>query len=1018
MPRTDIGSGSRANRAQLEDALRATEERLALALSAGELATWDWDLRTGNIVWSDARYCMEGYAVGALAPDNEPLEMRVHPEDRAASTAALIEARDQRRAYRHEFRALHVDGTVHWLSAHGRYFYDNTGKPCRMIGAIRDVTERTRAELAVRASENRQAFLLELSDTLRALADPIAVQSEACRLLCERLQTDRVYYAECDSVAGEIAVRWDYVRGDAPSLVGLYPLSAFDWVWPAFREGKTVVVNDARTSPTIPEAQRPALEAIHVGSFILGPLIMDDGVIIALSVAAVAPRVWTSEEAYLVQQVVERTYSAVERARAEAALRASEARHAFLLALSDRLRTLGDPMEIQLAASRLLTEYLHVPRCFYTECDEGTATVRCEHVVGDAPSMKGVYNFSDFAAAVANLRAGEPYVASDSAVRPVSANVRRELEQRRQGGEITIPLVKRGKLVATLTVSDVVARAWTPLDVSLVQETAERTWAAVERAQAEEALRESMEWTRLAAAAARLYAWDLDIATGRLRISDEVQQAQGFDVRPDLRAGIPIACHPDDEPRVQREFADALARGDDFEIEYRRRATEAHSHRWACSTGKVIHDRSGAPIRAIAVTQDISVRKLADTLLRESELRVRALLSEETKARAASEAANRAKDEFLATLSHELRTPLAAILLWASALRSEAMPAKQLSRAIDAIVQSAKSQSQLIEDLLDLSRLTSGKFVLVRSPVDLAAVTHAAIEIVRPSAESKKIALTAHIEAGLDEVVLDGARTKQILWNLLANAVKFTPEGGHVNLTLRLVAEQLQFEVIDTGAGIAPDFMPRLFEKFSQADMAETRQYMGLGIGLALTKQLVELHGGTIEAESEGHQCGALFRVRLPFVRSEPSSESAAARTVTAVSSNSPLADLNVLVVEDDVNTRDALQWMLSRAGADVVAVPTAPEALAALSGEHEPDVIVSDLGLPGMSGYELIERIGLEYERRGKRRPPSCAVSAHARDVDRERAIDAGFDIYVAKPVTAARLIEAVADLRDIAAT
>ncbi len=420
--------------------------------------------------------------------------------------------------------------------------------------------------------------------------------------------------------------------------------------------------------------------------------------------------------------------------------------------------------------------------------------------------------------------------------------------------------------------------------------------------------------------------------------------------------------------------------------------------------------------------------------LRESEARARTLLADATAARREAEAANRAKDEFLATLSHELRTPLAAIFLWAGALRSGSLPLHDLARAIDAIVQSAESQSRLIEDLLDLSRLKSGKLLLAPAPVDVAALVASAADIIRPAAASKQITLSAEIAPGLGTASFDGARLKQVLWNLLSNATKFTQPGGSVTLRARKEAGELVMEVADTGEGITPDFMPHIFERFRQADMRETRRYGGLGIGLALSKQLVELHGGSIEAESAGRDQGSLFRVRLPWVACERAI--AAAESADGLRGDElerRLSGVTVLLVEDDANTREALALTLSRAGAMVVPAASGPEALARLrpaaghsaaleapAGVEEPQtttVIVSDLGLPGMSGYQLIEQVVSSYARRGEQPPPACAVSAHARDVDRARAIDAGFDLYLAKPVTPEQLIDTVESLRDIAA-
>jgi CheY-like chemotaxis protein len=309
--------------------------------------------------------------------------------------------------------------------------------------------------------------------------------------------------------------------------------------------------------------------------------------------------------------------------------------------------------------------------------------------------------------------------------------------------------------------------------------------------------------------------------------------------------------------------------------------------------------------------------------------------------------------------------------------------------------------------------LASGKLSLAPAPTDVRRVIRQAVDMVTPTMLAKRLRFTDVVDADLGAATLDGVRLKQILGNLLANATKFTPDGGAVALRARRANGTIELEVADTGEGFAPDLVPHLFDRFWQADMGETRQHMGLGIGLALAKQLATLHGGTIEARSDGPGLGATFRVRIPWV--EASDDDVEERRSSLPNDERPLANLVVLLVEDDAHTREAMRWMLLQAGATVVAVATCLEALDLLDADPPTDVVVSDLGLPLMSGYELIERIAERRRARGLPVPPACAVSAHAREVDRQRALTSGFDMYLAKPVTAERLIEAVTDLRDV---
>jgi signal transduction histidine kinase/ActR/RegA family two-component response regulator len=421
------------------------------------------------------------------------------------------------------------------------------------------------------------------------------------------------------------------------------------------------------------------------------------------------------------------------------------------------------------------------------------------------------------------------------------------------------------------------------------------------------------------------------------------------------------------------------------------------------ATFQPICDASGVVTHVMAVIIDVTEHALAKQRLESQNRELRL--------------ADTAKDAFLATLSHELRTPLAAILLWVDTLRSGSVPFEEIGRAVDAIAHSTESQSRLIDDLLDLSRLVSGRLVLNPSSVALAHLVGAAVDIIRPIAKSKGVELEIDIRDAHGSIVLDSARIKQVLWNLLSNATKFTPAGGNVKLSMKRSENALEVEVSDTGKGISPEFAPHLFERFRQAETDLTNR-RGLGIGLALSKQLIELHGGTIGAYSEGAGRGSVFRFRLPWIEPAPSSHPIDGDELHA-SAGPSLAGVTVLLVEDDSHTRTAMQWTLERAGAKVMSADGAEEALARLetlsSQELRSLVVVSDLGLTGVSGYEFIERLASRCEMRGWSIFPSCAVSAHARDVDRRRAFDSGFNLYITKPVTPERLVEAVEELRDL---
>jgi signal transduction histidine kinase/ActR/RegA family two-component response regulator len=382
-----------------------------------------------------------------------------------------------------------------------------------------------------------------------------------------------------------------------------------------------------------------------------------------------------------------------------------------------------------------------------------------------------------------------------------------------------------------------------------------------------------------------------------------------------------------------------------------------------------------------------------------------------------AEHANRLKDDFLATVSHELRTPLSAVIGWAQMLRSKQLPADREAQAIKAIERNAASLTHIIDDLLDVSRIIAGTLHITPQPVDLAAVTQTTLDVVKPLAVKKHVELRFSVEPGSRALVSgDDARLQQVIWNLLANAVKFTPAGGRVEVSIERVGSSIDVNIADTGQGIAPEFVPHVFERFRQADEAPSRRHGGLGLGLAIVRQLVELHGGTVRAASEGLGRGATFTVRLPILAAG-THESALVERRSAASMKSPtlrsqrrLDNLRILVVDDDADGRTLTTLVLTQARASVRAVASAREALQLLEVER-PDVLVSDIGLPDEDGYSLIRRVR-QHEAEQGGFLPAIALTGYARAEDRIRALAAGFQAHVVKPLAPAELIAVIADV------
>ena len=469
--------------------------------------------------------------------------------------------------------------------------------------------------------------------------------------------------------------------------------------------------------------------------------------------------------------------------------------------------------------------------------------------------------------------------------------------------------------------------------------------------------------------------------------------------------------HPDDRERAWATWRHSLATGEAYEIEYRLRH-HSGEYRWTLGRALPVRDEHGEIERWFGTCTDIDAMK---GLMTEREH----LLESERNARTEAERAGRIKDEFLATLSHELRTPLNAILGWSQILRGNGgASGEDLAEGLATIERNARAQTQIIEDLLDMSRIISGKVRLDVQRLDLAAVVQAGIDTVRPAADAKGIRIQAVLDPVAGPVSGDPNRLQQVFWNLLSNAVKFTPKGGRVQVLLERVNSHVEVSVIDTGQGIKAEFLPHVFDRFRQADASTTRQHGGLGLGLSIVKQLVELHGGGVRAKSAGVGHGTTFTVTLPLVVVHPEPEPEVRREHPAASIPADLhaeacvqlRGVRVLVVDDEADACAVVRRLLEDCGAVVRTASSAAEGLALFQSEP-PDLLVSDIGMPGEDGYSLIKRVRALGKARGGG-TPSLALTAYARPEDRMRAMRAGFSLHVVKPVEPVELITMVATL------
>ncbi|HEY7544837.1 MAG TPA: response regulator [Blastocatellia bacterium] len=528
-----------------------------------------------------------------------------------------------------------------------------------------------------------------------------------------------------------------------------------------------------------------------------------------------------------------------------------------------------------------------------------------------------------------------------------------------------------------------------------------------ERRQAREALEESEERFRMMADTAPVMIWVSGADKLCTFFNKPWLDFTGRTMEQEDGEGWAEGLHPDDYDRSLNEYSLAFDARRKFSMEYRLRRHDG-VYRWVLNEGVPRFSSDGRFAGYIGSCLDITERKRVEAEREE-------LLVKEQRAREEAQAANRAKDEFIAVVSHELRAPLNAMLGWARILRSTRVDEATLAHAIEIIERSARTQSKLIEDLLDTSRIVSGKLRLDIRPVELRSVIENAAQVLLPAAEAKRIEIQLQFDVEREIITGDADRLQQIVWNLLSNAIKFTPNEGRVEVLLQRVDPHVRLTISDTGKGISPEYLPYIFDRFHQADTSSTRRQSGLGLGLSLVRHLVELHGGTVCAESEGEGRGATFTVDLPLraVRPQPTElESVGLGTVFDV--NSSLEGIWALVVDDEADARELLTTLLQQYGARVTAAASAAEALSVLSKlepGRQPDVLVSDIGMPDVDGYALIRQVRMLDPERGGR-IPAIALTAYGRSIDRIRALSAGFQMHMPKPVEPAELAMVIASL------
>ena len=922
-----------------------------------------------------------------------------HPDDRLKNAvevhrAAMLENPGrQASGLELDKRYLRPDGSIVYAHVSLSPLRDEaTGQTIGLVAIVEDVTERFRIEQIARATTRRFRFLTELAHATQDLLDPIQVMAESTRLLGTELHATRCAYADMHEDGEMFTIPDDYCVPGVFSTRGTYHLKDFGrQAWEDLSNGRTLVLRDIDRELHDDPVGVATFSAIAIKAIICCPFIRAGRLRALMAVHQIVPRDFTAEEIELIEATVERCWSYVERAKVARELAASE----------KRFRALADAMpQIVFAADAQGQVDYYNQRWFeYTGIDPAAAQHWATVLLPEeVEPVRERWN--------ACVRTGAPYEI--------------EARLRRHDGQL------RWHLGRALPVRDESGR--------IVR------WFGTNTDIHDRKLAEQI------------------YARGEARLGDMIRTALDAIVCIDHR-GIVTEWNPAAEETfgfsrdqvLGQELAELI-----IPPSQRQRHRDGLARHLTTGEGKVLgrrleltavrRDGTEFPVELTITPVTLSdppeftgyIRDISDR--RRAEAQREQLLASEQAARTEAERANRTKDEFLATLSHELRTPLSAMLGWSQLLRNGGKNrAEMLEEGLATIERNARVQAQIIEDLLDMSRIISGKISLELQPIELADVVRAAVETVAPTATARgtrvNVELDPSAQAGTP-VLGDPNRLQQVFWNLLSNAIKFTPAGGSAGsvggpITVRIgrdASDAWSVAVTDQGEGIAPEFLPFVFDRFRQADATTTRRHGGLGLGLALVRQLTELHGGTARAFSAGRGEGATFTVMLPIAPSgaaaSPATRSANGDEPVGVpDSNAPangdetafreiLRGRLAYVVDDERDARLLLVRILERVGMHVRVAGTATELLRLLeeSGDR-PDVLVSDIGMPDVDGYTLIREVRARSAA-GASQPPAIALSAYTRTDDRERALQAGFDAHVAKPVNARELLGKLTEL------
>ncbi|MEG4842453.1 PAS domain-containing protein [Microcoleus sp. B9-D4] len=943
----------KTERRQIEEALRHSENLYrTLADGVPELMwinTADGRLEFCNQHWKNYTGMMPELPLPA------PVLQLFHPDDLPAVVGTRTPAIAAGEAYEFECRVRRFDGNYRWHLARLVPVKDRKGKVVQWAGIGIDIDDRKRAEESLAESDRRFRFLAE------SLPHLIWNVSSAGEIRFTNQQKWSEYLG------------MSYEEASQNNWESLVPPSDLAESWTRWQECQItgeVYQIELRLRRAVDQMER-----WHLSRAVP---IRDAG-------GQVVEWIGTNTDIHDRKQ--------------------AQLNEQFLSDLEVRLRQRINPAEMLWEAMNSLGEYLKVDRCIWHEIDleADRAIVQQDWHQSDLASTVGTYQLSDFKTPElkALSMAGQTLVISDIANHPHTAHLFDNYGAVSIRALVDVPCLQEGRWVALLLVTSRVVRHWRPDEVWLMQEVVARLWTVILHARALHKLHESEDRFRALADNIAQLAWMTDAAGGIFWYNQRWFDYTGTTLEEMRGWGWQKVHHPEHLDRVVEKFRRCIETGELWEDTFPLRGKDG-SYRWFLSRAVPIRDDQGKVLRWCGTNTDITDQKVAEA---ERER----LLAREKAAREEAERANRVKDEFLAVLSHELRTPLNPIMGWAKLLQSNILTPQKQRYALETIERNAKLQTQLIEDLLDVSGILQGKVSLNIAPVDLAGVISAAIETMRLAAQVKSIQISTLFAPNLGPVLGDAGRLQQVVWNLLSNAVKFTPPSGKIEVVLDRVDNKAQITVTDTGKGIEPDFLPYVFDYFRQADSTSTRKFGGLGLGLAIVRHLVELHGGTVKSDSAGEGKGATLTVRIPLMPVQ--SQTSPAGTASPAQSFN-LSGIKVLAVDDDADALDLVVFLLEDCGASVTAVANAADALAVLT-QSVPDLLLSDIGMPDTNGYMLMRQVrDLAPDQGGL--VPAIALTAYAGEIDYQQALAAGFQRHICKPLDPDKLVQAIWEVLD----